>query len=42
MRIRVGDLAPQVHLLDMHDVQVSLAELYQPHGLVISFLRHFG
>ncbi|MFZ9856897.1 MAG: hypothetical protein ACO3F2_01010 [Roseiflexaceae bacterium] len=42
MQIQVGDSAPNVQLIDMHGTSVQLADLWQPHGLIISFLRHFG
>lgn len=42
MRLQVGDAAPHVQLTTMHDTLVSSPELWQNHGLIISFLRHFG
>jgi hypothetical protein len=42
MRLHVGDMVPDAQFLDAQGVHVSMAELYQSHGLVISFLRHFG
>jgi len=42
MRVSIGDNAPNVQLTTMHDASVQLAELWQPHGVILSFLRHFG
>jgi len=42
MRLQVGDTAPNVQLRTMHDTPVHLAEIWQPGGVIISFLRHFG
>lgn len=42
MRLHIGDAAPNVPLITMDDATVHLAELWQPGGLIISFLRHFG
>ncbi|MFN5059053.1 MAG: hypothetical protein ACK5GU_03960 [Chloroflexota bacterium] len=42
MRLQVGDVAPNIQLTDMHETPVQLAEMWQPRGLIISFLRHFG
>jgi hypothetical protein len=42
MRLHVGDAAPNVQLIDMHDTLVHLTDKWQPRGLIISFLRHFG
>ena len=42
MRLHVGDVAPNVQLTTMSDTSVHITELWQSHGLIISFLRHFG
>jgi peroxiredoxin len=42
MRLQIGDNAPNMSLLNMQDTTVLLADVWQPHGLIISFLRHFG
>lgn len=42
MRLQVGESAPNISLMTMHDVTVQLADVWQPGGVIISFLRHFG
>jgi peroxiredoxin len=42
MRVNVGDTAPNVQLTTMNDTTVHMAELWQPNGVIVSFLRHFG
>lgn len=41
-RWQVGDNAPDALLRTLHGDQVSLASLWSPAGLVLTFLRHFG
>lgn len=42
--IAIGDLAPDLPLLDQHGATVSLAPFWQgsPNGAAVVFLRHFG
>jgi hypothetical protein len=42
MRLQVGDVAPNVLLVNMNDASVRLADIWQSHVVIVSFLRHFG
>jgi peroxiredoxin len=42
MRLHVGDVAPNVLLVNMDDAPVHLADMWQSHVVIVSFLRHFG
>jgi peroxiredoxin len=41
-RLGVGDVAPDITVLDASGQSVSLAEVWRRGPLVLTFLRHFG
>jgi peroxiredoxin len=41
-RLQVGDRAIDAELPDLQGTPVTLSSLWQSHGVILSFLRHFG
>jgi|GEM_PF-2090815 len=41
-RLQVGDRAIDAELPDLHGAPHTLSVLWQPQGIILSFLRHFG
>lgn len=41
-RLKLGDAAPELTVLDASGHSVSLAEVWRRGPIVLTFLRHFG